>query len=186
MMLGGGLYGLRDTLQGRWAMWLLRSSALLCAVFFASCGGCATINLTEGLSIEVRDRELGPIAPGDYEITVVADGVPLTLSIRVTETSASCLPNGLASCTTSTVVDERILYLHSAGLGPTQLSVVSSYEMDSEGAGGPETATIQLVRAGAVLGEVTVSPTYSRVDYPGAGCGFATQASVDFHVATLP
>lgn len=149
---------------------LTRSSLLAALALIAACGdsssgadgqACTTIGCVDGFSVNVAST--GTWKPGNYLVTVVADGVTTTCSATFPLTGAA------AQCSGSGVV----VGLSGSAL-PAEQQSIPNVAIQST----PKSVKVEIARDGASLGSQTFTPTYKTSQPNGPNCApTCTQAS---------
>jgi hypothetical protein len=130
---------------------------------------CTNLGWVEGLTIRLTP-EPGALDDGLYRFEIVADGEPIAIAVDVAGNEVTCADPD-SSCLVEHVRDDgRRLWLRF-----DFDRLVVSYGND----GGPAEANVTVRHDGAIVATQTFTPRYSRSEPNGAGCGEATQATVD-------
>lgn len=140
---------------------------------------CTLIGWFEGLTVSVESP--GGLADGTYLLATEADGVELSVAIKLQGGIASCPTPGSGGSRCEAAASagrDRVLRASVEGTGPSpaRLSLNLYYTDGGDFDGGPEVARIRVVRDGDTLGARSFEPDYRREEINGRGCGVATQA----------
>lgn len=152
-----------------------------------ACFPCTLRGWYEGLTLSIRSAN-GPF-DGAYTIDLVADDTSLAIPILVPAgMSAQCLGDeAMSDCVTQIDLgDDRSLWVSLTQINADQFDL-NVYRADGDGLdGGPAMVTVNVSRDGAIVGGLSITPTYTQRELNGNGCGVATEASAELVVAAAP
>jgi hypothetical protein len=129
----------------------------------AACLGCTGVGWYEGLTVELSPD---PLPEGQYHFDIVADGVPVRLSVDVRPDGTFCTECHVTETIGDGVDLDVQLDWHSLMVG----------YYGEHGAGGPDEVVVTVVRDNVEIASAAFEPDY-QTSYPnGRFCGEAITA----------